>query len=92
MRGWADQHPDVAARFAGAIYQTGAWANRNHGASAPILAKYSKLPLASIARMYRGTFAESTNVALAQPVVEAGATYRLVGKTFRAAELFYRMT
>ena len=89
-RAWAQTHQDVATRLVGAIYEAGRWANRNHAASIPILSKYTKVPGAIIARMHRGTFAESTNEELAQPVIAAAVTYGLLAQVFPAAELYDR--
>ncbi len=88
-RSWADSQPRAASAFARAIYEAGRWANRNHEASIPMLSKYTKMPPATIGRMSRGTFAESTNVALAQPVIDAAVTYGLVNSRFAAAELYH---
>lgn len=90
MRPWAEAHPSVAERFTRAVYQAGRWANRNHEASIPILAKYTKVPAATIHAMHRGTFAEATVTDLAQPVIRAAAIYGFVQKEFPARELYYR--
>ena len=70
--------------------EAGRWGNRHHDASTPIIAKYTKLPVATVAKMHRGAFAESTNVALLQPVVDATLKYGMIAKAFPASELFYR--
>ena len=90
MRTWVDTHTAVAERFTRAVYQAGRWANRNHEASIPILAKYTKVPAATIHAMHRGTFAEATVADLAQPVIGAAVAYGLVQKEFPAHELYYR--
>jgi ABC-type nitrate/sulfonate/bicarbonate transport system substrate-binding protein len=83
-------HSKVAIKLAGAIYESGHWANRNHDASTPLLAQYTKMAPSMIARMHRGRFAESSNVALTQPVIDVAATYGFIPQPFPAAELYYR--
>jgi hypothetical protein len=73
------------------MYDAGRWANRNRAASVPIVVKYTKLPTSTVAKMHRGEFAESTNAALLQPVVDACVTYGLVAKSFPASELYVRI-
>jgi NitT/TauT family transport system substrate-binding protein len=89
MRPWVEAHPAVAERLARALYEAGRWGNRNRDASIPIVVKYTKLPSATVAKMHRGAFAESTDLALVQPVIDACAAYGLVPKSFPAAELFH---
>ncbi len=38
-------HPPAAQHFIGALREIATWANAHHDESAPILAKYSKLPV-----------------------------------------------
>ena len=90
MRAWADADPQLADRVVHVLYESGRWGNRHHDASTPIIAKYTKLPVATVAKMHRGAFAESTNVALLQPVVDATLKYGMIAKAFPASELFYR--
>lgn len=55
------------------------------------MSKYTQLPGSTIARMHRGKFAESTDLALVQPVVDVAPAYGLASKPFAAREL-YRST
>ncbi len=50
---WTQKNPDTLARFVSAIREIAKWANANQVASSPILAKYSKIDIAVIARMHR---------------------------------------
>jgi NitT/TauT family transport system substrate-binding protein len=89
-RDWAEKNPATAAKFAAAMREASRWANRNHNLSAPILAKYTKLPQGVVARMRRGTFAENNDPKLIQPVIEAAVKYGLISKPFPANELYYQ--
>jgi NitT/TauT family transport system substrate-binding protein len=72
---WAQDHPDVVSRFAVAIRETAAWANKNPVKSGEILAKYTKIDPAVIASMTRARFAEQLTPALMQPLIDVSAKY-----------------
>jgi NitT/TauT family transport system substrate-binding protein len=86
---WADRNPATVAKFIAAMREASEWANKNHDLSAPILAKYTKIPEDVVARMRRGQFADANDPRLVQPVIDAAAKYGLISKPFPAAELFY---
>ncbi len=87
---WAEKNPPVAAAFASAIAETARWANTNHAASAPILAKYTKLPLAVVEKMHRATFGISLDAAMVKPVIDAAAEFKVLPQAFPAEDIFYR--
>jgi NitT/TauT family transport system substrate-binding protein len=86
-RDWLQNNASTAARFVTAIRTIAQWANTHHDDSAPILAKYAKLPLATIAHMRRGDYAERFDPALIQPVIDAAAKYGVIAQPFRASEI-----
>ncbi len=53
---WIKANPDVARRFADAIYDAGKWANAHPSDSAAILAKYAKGDAAVFRSMHRATY------------------------------------
>jgi NitT/TauT family transport system substrate-binding protein len=87
---WAAKNPAVAAKFIAAIKETAQWANANHAASAPILSKYTKIPVPVVERMKRGEYAENLLASDFQPVIDAAAKYGVLPKAYPAPELFYR--
>ena len=87
---WAAKNPALAAKFIAAIKETAQWANANHAASAPILSKYTKIPLPVVEHMKRGEYAETLLVSDFQPVIDAAAKYGVLPKAFPAAEMFYK--
>lgn len=89
-REWAERNPAAVKAFGAAMRAVSDWANHNHAASAPILAKYTKIPLEVVQRMHRGQFALVNDPKLVQPVIEVAVKYGLIGKSFPAAELFYK--
>lgn len=88
-REWTEKNPQTAAKFVAAIRETAAWANANHAASAPILSKYTKIPLPVIEHMHRANFSENFDTALIQPVIDAAAKYNVISKAFPASEIVY---
>jgi NitT/TauT family transport system substrate-binding protein len=82
---WAQAHPDLVRRFRSVIVETARWANAHHDESAKILEKYTKL--ATPAGMRRVPFAEKTEAAAVQPVIDAAAKYGVLKAPFPAAEL-----
>lgn len=89
-RAWADAHQDEARRFAQAMKEIAEWTNKNHAATARILAKYTKIPQPVAARMRRGDFATTFNPALMQPVIDAAAKYGIIPKAFPSTELVWQ--
>jgi NitT/TauT family transport system substrate-binding protein len=85
---WARAHPEIVARFRGAVLKTAAWANKNHAQSGQILMKYAKLKEETLQTMLRTVFAERLDPAQIQPVVDLTAKYGNV-PAFPASELVY---
>jgi NitT/TauT family transport system substrate-binding protein len=86
---WAQGNPAIVAPFVSAIYAAGRWSNTNRAASIPILAKYTKLPPDTLAKMRYSRFAESTDLKTIQPVIDAMVSYAFIPKGFPAADLLY---
>jgi NitT/TauT family transport system substrate-binding protein len=82
------QHPQAARRFVSAIYAAARWANSNHDKTAPILAKYSKMDLATIQVMTRASYAESRDVRDLQPVLDTAYKYKLFANPQKAEDIF----
>ena len=78
-------HPDLAAAFAKAIYQTAKWANTHHAESAVILEEASKVHMTR--SDHRIPFAEKTTTADLQPVIDICAKYGLLKAPFPAGEI-----
>jgi NitT/TauT family transport system substrate-binding protein len=84
------KYPEAMKRFASVMYESARWANRHHGESAKILAKYSKLNLDDITTMIRADFAESTRLNEIQSVLDAAAKYNYISRPIAASELMLR--
>jgi NitT/TauT family transport system substrate-binding protein len=87
---WLKSNRTTAAKFISAMKETAIWANANPALSAPILAKYSKLPEALIDRMRRGTYATVFDESEIQPTIDAAFKFGYVARSFAASEIIYR--
>ena len=82
---WANAHPDIVKRFAGAIAETATWANHHHAESARILESYTKVPVSSATR--RVTWADRLDPGEIQPLIDATARASVLRAPFPAADL-----
>jgi NitT/TauT family transport system substrate-binding protein len=84
-----DVDPSLAARFRSAIQAAAAWANseENERASGAILAKYSKLDPALIAKVTRTRFATRLRPELAQQWIDVYAEFGGIASSFPAINL-----
>jgi NitT/TauT family transport system substrate-binding protein len=84
-----DVDSDLAARFRRAIQAAAAWANQeeNERASGAILAKYSELDPALIAKATRTRFATRLRPELAQPWIDVYAEFGRIPSSFPAIDL-----
>ena len=84
-----DVDPNLAARFRKAIQAAAVWANQeeNERASGAILAKYSELDRALIAKVTRTRFATRLRPELAQPWIDAYAEFGIISSSFPASDL-----
>lgn len=95
LNGWMsskaflDKNPDAARRFVAAMKQTNTWAARNPALTALIVAKYTKVPLATVEAMHRVGFVPALEAGLIQPVIDVSAKYGTLTKAFPATDLFY---
>jgi ABC-type nitrate/sulfonate/bicarbonate transport system substrate-binding protein len=91
LKPWAQAHPDLVARFAAVIHETGEWANnrKNLGQSAEILAKYSKTDPAAVKSTVRSHFATTLTPAQFQTTIDFSARYKLFDAPFPAEELIF---
>jgi NitT/TauT family transport system substrate-binding protein len=84
-----DVNPNLAARFRNAIQAAAEWANQeeNERASGDILAKYSELDRALIAKVTRTRFATRLRPELAQPWIDLYAEFGVIPSSFPATDL-----
>lgn len=90
-RDWIAKNPELAKRVAGVAYQAARWANAHQDLTAPIIAKYAGLDLATVRAMRRTRFATSLDAALVQPVLDAAAQYGGLVRPMKAEELIAKL-
>ena len=88
-RSWAQAHPDLVKRFAGAIYAAAKWANTHHDESALILAKYAKADPKVIGGMIRVVHSTDLEVGHIQPALDAAFQFQQLDKHMNASELIW---
>jgi NitT/TauT family transport system substrate-binding protein len=88
-RTWAQAHPDLVKRFAGAIYTAAKWANSHHDESALILAKYAKADPKVIGGMIRVIHSTSLEPGHIQPALDAAFQFQQLDKHMNASELIW---
>jgi NitT/TauT family transport system substrate-binding protein len=82
---WAKAHPDLVKRFAKAMAQTAAWANKNQAASGELVTKYTKIVFEP--GMKRTIFAEKLDPAMVQPLIDGSAKYGIIKTAFPANDI-----
>ncbi len=84
-----DVDPNLAARFRNAIQAAAVWANQEESerATGAILAKYSELDPALIAKVTRTHFATRLSPELAQPWIDLYAEFGVIRSSFPANDL-----
>jgi NitT/TauT family transport system substrate-binding protein len=80
---WLAKNPDAAKKFAAAMTEAADWANANHDRAAEILLKYTKID----ARTSHVRFAPRLGGAIVQPVLDAGAQYKMLDKSVTLGDL-----
>jgi NitT/TauT family transport system substrate-binding protein len=90
-RDWVDQNRDLAKRFVAVMYEVAAWANAHQDLTAPIVAKYAKIPLAQVRTMRRATYAASFNPATLQPQLDVAAEFGATPRRFTVEEIMAKL-
>jgi len=89
MSQWANDHPDLVARFSTAIREAGLWANANRSKSGRILARVTKIDPAIVESMVRVRYADRMTPALMQPEIDVTSKYNDFPQ-FAAQDMIYQ--
>ncbi|MGA2395295.1 MAG: ABC transporter substrate-binding protein [Candidatus Lustribacter sp.] len=84
---WFKANLDTARRFQNAIAVAARWGNANHAASAVIVAKYTKLPVAAITTMMRADFSDGIHTEEIQPLLDTATKFGFLPRPMTTAEL-----
>jgi NitT/TauT family transport system substrate-binding protein len=90
-RDWVEQNRDLARRFVATMYEVATWANAHQDLTAPIVAKYAKIPLAQVRTMRRATYAASFNPATLQPQLDVAAEFGATPRRFTVDEIMAKL-
>lgn len=84
------KNPAVVRSFTAVLAKADAFANAHAEATAPVLAKYSGIELATVQRMRRTQFSAALDPQDIQPVIDAAAKYKAIPKGFPARDIIAR--
>jgi len=88
---WVNRNRDAVRRFVSAIYATARWANAHPNETAPFLAKYAKMDLATVLTINRSRCAESWSPRMVQPALDLGYRYHFFSRHLAAADLMAKL-
>jgi NitT/TauT family transport system substrate-binding protein len=86
-KAYADEHPDVVARFSRAIRDAAIYVNAHHEETVQMMADLAKVDPSMIRGTTRVTFAPYLTAAMVQPVIDVSAKYHVIDKAFSASQL-----
>lgn len=86
---WLDKNTDVAQRSIVALRQAAHWANTDHAGEMNNLATVTKIPIATIERMNHAVQADTLDVRMIQPQIEAFAQYGFIAHSFPVTEMIW---
>jgi len=82
-----NRNAGAVRKFVSAIYATARWANAHPNETAPFLAKYGKIDLATVLAINRSRCAESWSPRMVQPALDIGYKYGFFSRHLAAADL-----
>ena len=82
---------DVIRRFNGALHDSIIYTNAHHAETLPMIASFSKIPAATLAKMTRSTSATGLLPVEIQPMIDAATKYNVIDKSFPAQELIAKL-
>jgi len=88
---WVNRNRDAVRKFVSAIYATARWANAHPNETAPFLAKYAKMDLATVLTINRSRCAESWSPRMVQPALDLGYKYHFFSRQLAAADLMAKL-
>jgi len=87
---WLAKNTDLARRVVRSLREAAPWANTSHAATATILARVTKIPIETIAKMHHVVFGETLDLAIIQPQIDALADYKYIERRFDVGEMIWR--
>jgi ABC-type nitrate/sulfonate/bicarbonate transport system substrate-binding protein len=84
---WIAAHLDTARRIGAALKLCARWYDTDPAASTQAVATLTKQDPAAVAKSVRSFFGEAVTPALVQPVIDVGARYGILKRSFPAGEI-----
>ena len=89
-KAWAEQHPDLVSRFIAAMKDASHWANTHPRESAPMISKYTKVPLDVVAGEPTTVFGEALAASDFKPLLDSAVKYGLVPRSVAIDDFVFR--
>lgn len=86
-KGWVQNHPDTARRFARILAQAAQYTNAHHHETAAMVAKFTSIPQDVIEHMTRTPSGTVLDTGMLQPIIDAAFKYKVIPRTFPATEM-----
>ncbi len=84
---FAASNPDALDRFERVVSDASAYVNAHHDVIIPLLASFTKLDPALIARTMKGSDAQYLDAKDIQPMIDASAKFGMIAKSFKAEDM-----
>jgi ABC-type nitrate/sulfonate/bicarbonate transport system substrate-binding protein len=84
---FSSKHPEIVKTFARVVASAAKYANEHHAQTAPIMAEFTGIPLASFTQMTRAEQGASLIPTLIQPVIDAAHKYGSLKQSFPAQDV-----
>ena len=84
---FAASSPDALERFERVVSDASAYVNTHHDVIIPLLAAFTKLDPALIARTMKGSDAQYLDAKDIQPMIDASAKFGMIAKSFKAEDM-----
>jgi ABC-type nitrate/sulfonate/bicarbonate transport system substrate-binding protein len=88
---WLNTHRDAARRISSALSKAAHWYDTEPAGSVQAVAALTKQDPAVVAKSVRSIFGETVEPALLQPVIDVGARYGLLKRSFPASEIIAKL-
>jgi ABC-type nitrate/sulfonate/bicarbonate transport system substrate-binding protein len=86
---WANAHADACHRYYRIYQESAQYVNTHYAETAPLVAEFTKIEIASVTKMARGFNATSMDLGQIQPFIDASAKYEHIPRSFPARELVW---
>ena len=84
---WLSSHEKVAKEFNSVMGRSGAYANAHYGEMIPLLAEFSKIPVAVLSNMKPSLTPPNLTPAMLQPVIDAAVKFQRIPGPVKAQDM-----